>query len=190
MSVLTHKEGRVLRVTLNREEHRNLLTREIAHELITAFTTPNDEIGAFLLHGNGTFFCYGGSPSEIPLQLWTLRLNKPVIAAVQGAALGAGLALVCMAHVAVAAQGTNFGLLDIRNKTCPPALDLIAAAIGLRRATELSLTGRTFSALEAQQMGLVQEIAPAFEYEDRAEALAHLLSEADTETVHQILRVK
>src|SRR5882672_11027185 len=97
------------------------------------------------------------------------------------------MALVAQAHIAVAAQGTSFGLLDIRNGACPGGLRAVAQAIGWRRATELALTGRVCSTPEALQMALVHEVAPAFEYQERAEALAHLLAGADSDAVRRIL---
>ena len=65
---------------------------------------------------------------------------------------------------------------------------MVARAIGWRRASELALTGRVCSTPEALQMALVHEVAPAFEYEERAEAMAQLLAGADGEVVRRILR--
>ena len=181
--ILTAVEGRVLRVTLNRPEHRNLLTAETARELVAVIATAQADagVGAVLLDARGEFFCYGGELAD----LGTLR--KPLVAAVKGAALGAGMALVASAHIAVASQGTSFGLLEIRNRAFPSGLRVVAAAIGWRRATELALTGRVCSTPEALQMGLVTEIAPAFEYEERAEAIAQLVAGADADVVARIL---
>ena len=97
------------------------------------------------------------------------------------------MALAAHAHVAIAAQGTSFGLLDIRNRVFPAGLHAVAQAIGWRRATELALTGRVCSTPEALQMALVHEVAPAFEYAERAEAVAQLLAGADSSTVQRIL---
>ena len=175
-----------MRVTLNRPEHRNLLTGEMARELVAAIEAAQQDsaVSAVLLDARGEFFCYGGEFVE----LGTLR--KPLVAAVKGAALGAGMALVASAHIAVAAQGTSFGLLEIRNREFPAALALVATAIGWRRATELALTGRVCSTPEALQMGLVTEVAPAFEFEERAEAIAQLVAGADRDVVSRILTAR
>ncbi len=185
------REGRVLHVTMNRPGHRNLLTVEMATELIKAIAKTDAGIGAVLLDGRGEFFCYGAD-TDLPVEFWTFgpRLSKPLVAAVRGAALSAGMALVAQAHVVVAAQGTSFGLLDIRNRVFPAGLEAVAGAIGWRRAKELALTGRVCSTPEALQMGLVHEVAPAFEYEERAEALAQLLANADAEVVRGILAAR
>ena len=184
--ILTAVEGRVLRITLNRPEQRNLLTVELARELVAAVEAAqsDDSVGAVLLDARGEFFCYGGEFAG----LGTLR--KPLVASVKGAALGAGMALVGSAHIAVAAQGTSFGLLEIRNGAFPAGLAAVASAIGWRRATELALTGRVCSTPEAFQMGLVTEVAPAFEFEERAEAIAQLVAEADGEAVSRILTAR
>jgi enoyl-CoA hydratase/carnithine racemase len=175
---------------MNRPSHRNLLSIEMARVLVGAIehAQTDEAIGSVLLDGRGEFFCYGSDP-DLPQGFWTLsdRLSKPLIAAVQGAALGAGMALVAHAHVAVAAQGTSFGLLEIRNRVFPLALHAVAKAIGWRRATELALTSRVCSTPEALQMGLIHEAAPAFEYEERAETVAQLLAEAEREVVRRIL---
>jgi methylglutaconyl-CoA hydratase len=179
------QEGRVRRVTLNRPEHRNLLNAETAQLLAEAISDALTDAGtgAILVEGRGDFFCYGGD-AELP----DLRLTKPLVVAVQGAALGVGMALVACAHVAVAAQGTSFGLLEIRNRVFPAGIGMVARAVGWRRATELALTGRVCSTPEALQMALVHEVAPAFEYEQRAEAIAQLLALADDGVVRRVLK--
>ena len=191
--VETAQLGRVRRVSLNRPEHRNLLTAEMAQAIVDAIqdAQSDDATTAVLLDARGDFFCYGAEPG-LPDAFWTIseRLTKPLVAAVKGAALSAGMALVAQSHVAVAAQGTSFGLLDIRNRVFPSGLHAVAGAIGWRRATELALTGRVCSTPEALQMALVHEVAPAFEYEERAEAIAQLLAEADADTVRRILMAR
>jgi len=106
----------------------------------------------------------------------------------QGVAISAGLALIANAHVAVAAQGSSFGLTDIREGRCHIGiLKSVAAAIGDRRTRELSLTGRVFTAPEALAWGLVHVVAPPFELDDRASAIATALANADPGAVAAIL---
>lgn len=136
------------------------------------------DVNCFLIQGLDPMFCAGGE-GDLPAEVFQFRewIATPVVCAVQGAALGPGLGLVVNAHVAVAAQGTSFGLTEIRAGGWPIGFAAIRQAIGERRALELAMTGRVFGAPEALQMGLVHEIAPAFEYDDRAEAIArHLAS--------------
>src|SRR5437016_4477278 len=105
----TEQEGRVLRVWLNRPDHRNLLTTELCGELIRAFDRAQKDagIGSVLLAGRGDDFCAGMDFSELATgnverissiqeRLFTVgtRLTKPLIGAVQGAALGGGMGMV------------------------------------------------------------------------------------------------
>ena len=171
MSVLVRLEDGVLRLTLQEQVFTAAMGAALLHEL------KRDDVKCFLIDGIDPMFCSGGTASAEVFQFrdW---ITKPVVCAVQGAALGAGLALVANAHVAVAAQGTSFGCTEIRTGGWPVGFAAIRKAIGERRALELAMSGRVFGAPEALQMGLVHEIAPAFEYDDRAEAIArHLASQ-------------
>ena len=80
------REGRVLRVSLNRPEHRNQLTAQMAQSLVEAIelAQSDEAVRAVLLDGRGDFFCYGGD-ADLPDAFWTLgdRLAKPLVAAVQ-----------------------------------------------------------------------------------------------------------
>jgi enoyl-CoA hydratase/carnithine racemase len=114
---------------------------------------------------------------------------KPIVAAVQGVALAGGMALVANAHVVVAAQGTSFGLTDIREGAFHASIgEAVAHAIGERRALELSLSGRVFSTPEALAIGLVHHVAPAFEFEDRALEISSAIANACPAAVRAMLK--
>jgi enoyl-CoA hydratase/carnithine racemase len=173
MSILVRLEDDVLRLTLTEQGFSSAMAVELLREL------QRTDVKCFLIDGVDPMFCSGGS-SDLPPEVFQFRewITKPVVCAVQGAALGPGLALVANAHVAVAAQGTSFGCTEIRGGGWPVGFPAIRKAIGERRALELAMSGRVFGAPEALQMGLLHEIAPAFEYDDRAEAIArHLASQ-------------
>lgn len=193
------REGRLLRLRLNRPEKRNALNRALIRALLAAFDQAgaDPEIGAVLLEGEGPVFCAGldfseilsdEAPDDILLhdRLFNIgeTTNKPVVAAVQGAALAGGMALVANAHVAVAAQGSTFGMTEIRLGLFPfiPFCSL-ERALGRRRTLELCLTGRIFSAPEALTWGLVHYIAPAFEFDERALSIAESLASASPEAI-------
>lgn len=194
MSILeTSREGRVLRVALNRPEKKNALSAElcglIADEVERAGADPN--IGCILLEARGDVFCAGMDLSEatarfaelgsVHERLFTLvrRVPKPIVAAVSGPALGGGVGLIANAHVVVAAHGCNFALSEIRVGMWPFVIwRAVVNAIGERRATALAMTGRVFGANEALQWGLIHEIAPAFEVDDRATATAAHLADS------------
>jgi enoyl-CoA hydratase/carnithine racemase len=186
------RQGRLLRLALNRPEKRNALSaqlcRELVHTLESAERDPR--IGAVLLTGNGKHFCAGMDLSEVGTlaneeihsvqeQLFTIgaRLGKPLIAAVQGAALGGGMGLVANCHVVVAGEDATFGLTEIRLGLWPfLVFRVLAAGLGERRAVELSLTGRILGAQEARQIGLVQEVTN--DLEKRAAELATTIAES------------
>lgn len=186
-NLLVSREGRLLRLTLAREEKRNALNADLCQAIVEACEAPDPSVGAILLEAQGKVFCAGMDLAEIRTvdpsvwheRLFTLgaRLTKPLIVAVSGPALAGGLGLVANAHVAIAAQGSSFGLTEVRIGLWPFVVyRCIVDAVGSRRALELSLTGRIFGPNEALQYGLIQEVVPAIELEDRATAMAQLLA--------------
>ena len=198
-SLLISREERVLRLTLNRADKRNALTAEMCRTIVeeTDRAQADSSIGAILIDSVGDVFCAGmdvdeaTSPQVADLtamheQLFTMgvRSVKPLVAAVQGPALGGGVGLVANCHVAVAAHGSSFGLTEIRIGMWPFVIyRSVVAAIGERRTLDLSLTGRIFHVPEALQWGLVQEATPAHELDDRATAIATNLAHASPDAV-------
>lgn len=166
------KQGRVLELILNRPEKRNALNHAMCVQLVAAIESADSdpEIGAILLSGNGTVFCSGmdlkeagiTDLTEIHERLFTVieRIHKPMIAAVHGVVVGGGLGVAANTHIVIAAPETRFSLPEIRIALWPVMIfPAVALAIGERRTTELSITGRYFSAQEAHSFGLVSEIA-------------------------------
>ncbi len=175
MLVELERNERVLRVTLNRPEKRNALNVELCEDLIHAFEEGDrsTDVGAILVTANGPAFCAGMDLREsleadamqlagLHERLFTTinRIRKPIIAAVHGPAIAGGTGLVANAHIAVAAPAATFGLTEVRIGLWPVLVfRAVELAMGERRATELSLTGRTFGAEEALRYGLISEIA-------------------------------
>jgi enoyl-CoA hydratase/carnithine racemase len=197
--LLIEKEDRVLHLTLNRPDKRNALSAELCHELSEALTKAQDDdsIGAILLDAAGRVFCSGmdldearsasaQTGMECQENLFSIGrwARKPIVACVNGPAMGGGVGLIAQAHVAVAAQGALFGLTEVRIGMWPFLIyRSIEAAIGARRTLELSLTGRLFSSHEALAWGLIHQTAHAFEVEDRASAIARDLSKASPSAI-------
>ncbi|MGD1073749.1 MAG: enoyl-CoA hydratase/isomerase family protein [Bryobacteraceae bacterium] len=168
------RHEKVLQIALNRPEKRNALNLELCNDLVRAFDHADNDTstGAILLTGNGSAFCAGMDLHEVlegdTLQLTELhermftivnRIRTPVIAAVHGPALAGGTGLTANAHIVIAAPDARFGLPEIRLGLWPVLVfRACALAMGERRATELSLTGRTIDAEEALRYGLVTEI--------------------------------
>lgn len=180
-------ENHILRIALNRPEERNRLTPAMAGALLHAIeiAAQDPAIACILLEQRGGVFCSGfdydslatagGEWLDLAARLFRLRrgLRKPLVGAVQGACAGAGIGLLLQCHFVLAAQGTKFAVTDIHSAAWPALYwDSLVGAFGERRACELALTGRVFSAADAQAWGLVQELVPAFELEDRALQMA------------------
>jgi enoyl-CoA hydratase/carnithine racemase len=195
------REGAVLRVTLNRPDKRNALSADMCRGIVDAVEGAEDDgsVGAVILDAKGDVFCAGmdldeaASPeapqyTAIHERLFTLgaRTRKPIVAAVQGPALGGGVGLICTSHIAVAAHGSSFGLTEIRLGMWPFVIyRSVALALGERRALELSLMGRIFHVPEAVQWGLIHEAAPAFELDDRVTATAMHLADMSPQAINR-----
>jgi crotonobetainyl-CoA hydratase len=194
MSVRTQTEGQVLLVTLDRPK-ANAIDVATSRALYEAFARldHDDALRVAVLTGAGDrFFSAGwdlkaaaaGEPIEAdhgPGGFAGLTeysgLRKPVIAAVNGLALGGGFELALAADLMVAAEHAEFALPEVR-------LGLVADAGGVLRlprrlpravATELLLTGRRMTAAEAARWGLVNQVAPGASLLDEAMQLAHAI---------------
>jgi enoyl-CoA hydratase/carnithine racemase len=168
--------GRVLRIALNRPDKHNALSSDLCRELVDTINRANRDphIGAMVLTGNGDSFSAGMDLKELGAisvetinnvheQLFTLsmRLGTPLIAAVNGLAVGGGTGLVANCHIVVASDKARFGLTEIKLGLWPfLVFRAMHAAVGERRAVELALTGRMFDVKEAHDMSLVHEISP------------------------------
>ena len=180
----TNQEGRVLRVWLNRPSQGNSLTAELCRELVHVLNRAEKDrsVGSVLLAGKGESFCAGmdlnelatgdvESISSVQETLFTIgtRLTKPLIGAVQGAALGSGTGVVANCHVVVASENATFGLSGIRIGLWPFVFfNAVAAAVGQRRALALTITGEVFTAAEALRIGLVHQVVPIEDVDQRA----------------------
>lgn len=170
----TVQTGRVLRIALNRPEKRNALSVELGRALLAAVERGESDpaVGAMLLTANGPSFCAGMDLAELGSvayekvdrmheQLFTLgaRLVKPLIAAVDGPALGGGTGLVANCHIVIASEKATFGLTEIRLAMWPFLIyRSIVAAAGERQTMELALTGRIFGAREAMEYGIAHQV--------------------------------
>lgn len=189
--VIVEREGAVARVRLARPRKRNAFDDAAAAELLQAFEGLADaaDLRVVLLMGDGTVFCAGGDIgwmrraseySEDENAADALAFQKtfeaidscphPVVARVQGAALGGGAGLVAAADIVVAADDAIFGFPEVRLGLVPGVISpFVLAKIGEAAARRVFLTGETFPAAEAQRLGLVHEVVEARDL-DRAVA--------------------
>src|SRR5260370_23172508 len=146
-SLAASREGRLLRLVLNRPDKRNALNGALCGELVAAIEEGDRDpgVGAILLSGAGKSFCAGMdldemlTPAEAELgevheRLFTIghRVTTPIIAAVHGAALAGGTGLAANAHIVVASEDATFGLTEIRIGLLPFVI-FRAVGAGLRR---------------------------------------------------------
>ena len=112
------------------------------------------------------------------------RIGKPVIAAVQGFALGGGTGLTAASDLAIAEEGAVFGLPEIKVGFWPCTITpVLVRALGPRRAYEMALLGERFSAEDAKSIGLVNRVVPASSFEDEVHAVTARIASLSTVAV-------
>lgn len=194
MNILISHKHRVLHLALNRQEKRNALNADMCRTVVKEVSEAQsrDDVGCILITALGTVFCSGMDldealgPNEANLTaaheaLFTMGATsmKPIIVAVNGAALGGGLGLAAQGHVVLAAEGACMGLPEVKIGLWPFLVyRSVEAALGSRRTLALSLSGSMFHAPEAKEWGLVHEVCPAAEIADRSKAMARELAKA------------
>jgi len=174
-------------LTLDRPQQRNALSIALREEISACLALWRDDpaVGAVVISGSGPVFCAGfdlndfadparfddlfASSARYHRDLW--HFPKPVIAAVNGPALGGGFDLALLCDLRLGSDSASFGHPEVKFGA-PPLYSLLAAVVGAGRARELCLTGRRIDAAEALRIGLVNEVVPGDVLLDRALALA------------------
>jgi enoyl-CoA hydratase/carnithine racemase len=192
MDILIHDHHRVLHLVLNRPTKRNALTLQMCKDIVHGVRSAEsrNDIGCVLISANGSVFCSGMDVTEtapvdevlkVHEQLFTLgaRSLKPIVIAVNGAALAAGLGLVAQGHVVLASPQAVFGLPEVRVGFWPFVIyRSVEAAIGRRRTLQLTLTGHTFDAESGMAWGLLHQLHAVPEIQHAALNVAHKLAKA------------
>ncbi len=188
----------VATVTLNRPERLNAFNRTMLEELLDVFdaTDADDDVRAVVVTGAGRAFCAGAdlssggrtfhSGAEIgsgpaprdaggELVLRIFRSLKPVIAAINGPAVGVGASMTLPMDVRILAEGAKVGFVYAARGIVPDGASswFLPRIVGISRALEWCLTGRVFSAAEALEGGLVRSLHPADQVVSVAAELAH-----------------
>ncbi len=178
--VLSRDEGRVRILTLNRPDHRNALDAAIRTELIKALRTAESDtsVGAIVLTGAGSSFAAGADLRELlarssdeqlhflePPHIYSVieQLRKPVVAAINGHALGAGLELATACDLRVCSDKAKLGQPEINLALIPGGggTQRLVHMVGRGQASRLVLTGDAISAQDANAIGLVDLVVPA-----------------------------
>lgn len=174
-------DDHVATITLSRSEHRNAFSGRMGIELGQAYVEcdRNDDVRSVVLTGAGSDFCVGADFSDTQVfdsqdekafsaaavDPPAFRIRKPVIAAVNGNAIGIGLTLPMQCDIRLFAREGKYGFLHVRRGVLPDAYShwTVPRAIGHARTAELFLTGRRFGGDEAGELGLATRVLPAAE---------------------------
>src|SRR5436305_904869 len=192
----------VLTITLNRPDRLNAFTGTMANELIAAFdaSDADDDVRVVIVTGEGRGFCAGAdlggggdtfdwsdvaTDDESPRDtggLVSLRIYdslKPVIAAINGPAVGVGITMTLPMDIRLAAESAKIGFVFARRGIVPEACSswFLPRIVGISQALEWVASGRVFSAEEALAGGLVRSVHPQAKLLDAARALAGEISE-------------
>jgi enoyl-CoA hydratase/carnithine racemase len=212
--ILLTLDKHIATITLNRPQARNAWDDDMLPQMldaldqIEAIRPREHELRAVILTGAGSAFCAGGDlramhnregmfagdPVELRtrysrgLQAITRRLDHlelPLIAAVNGHAIGAGLDLSLMCDIRVASDQARFGSTFAAVGLIPGdgGAYLLTRAVGFSRAVELILTARTFDADEALRIGLVHHVLPASDVLPRAQQIAQHIAQLPSPAV-------
>jgi enoyl-CoA hydratase/carnithine racemase len=217
MSFLTYEQsGAIVTLTMNAPEVRNALTGNTAvDEFVAAVERINAEpsVRVMILTGAGTVFSSGGNVKDmrrflgngvssaqivqwyrtgiqrLPLALH--RLEVPSIAAVNGAAIGAGCDLACMCDLRIASSSASFAESFIRVGLIPGdgGAWLLPRVVGMSKAMEMSFTGDTVPAAEALAIGLVSRVVSPESLMDEARALATRIARNPGQTLRLTKRL-
>ncbi|UCC17628.1 MAG: enoyl-CoA hydratase/isomerase family protein [Dehalococcoidales bacterium] len=173
-AILSEKKDRIARITLNRPESENSIDLQLAQEMeeICAAVNQDDGIYVVLLTGAGDKFCCGSEiKSNVAASI--AGIEKPVVAAINGDAIGEGLELALSCDIRISADTAKFGLTQLESGFIPSdgGTQRLPRLIGKGKALELILTAETITASEAFDIGLVSKVVPANELAAEAETL-------------------
>jgi len=206
--ILRSDAGGAMTLTLNRPGSRNALSlgmlQALAIELDRAATDPT--VRVVVLTGAGPAFCAGHDLKEMQahrndcdrgrgyyvelfarcaaLMQAVVALPKPVIAAVEGIATAAGCQLVAACDLAIAGEQARFGLSGVNyGLFCSTPLVAVGRAVSRKQAMEMALTGRLYSAQQAERFGLVNRVVPEGRALEEAVALARTIASHSAPTL-------
>jgi enoyl-CoA hydratase len=197
------QEGPVARVTLRRAAKHNALTTAMVEQLLdyVARAGIDDDVKAVVICGEGPAFCsgfdistpstgfHGGEDASLRARLsaleakadWMRRLllsPKPLVASIHGACIGVGTYIALVADFAIAADNAAFGLPEERFGSAGAtwAYPYLVREIGLKRANEVVMTGRRFTAAEFGDLGLINRVVPHAQLAVTTESLCSALA--------------
>jgi len=200
-TIILEKKDNVATLALNRPKKLNALNKKMVAELESAVIEVAKDKGVrvLVISGVGRGFCSGAdvgdmsqAPAPIETRYWTRRahklilalteLEKPVIAKVNGVAVGMGCSLALSADMIIASENAKFSLIFSRIGLIPDggALFHLPRLVGPAKAKELIFTAKMIDAKEAERIGLINKAVPADELDNEVNTLAEYLAEGPT----------
>jgi len=194
-NILVERDGAIAMLTLNRPKVLNALNRATMDEIVDALEAldRDEDVRCTVLTGSGRAFAAGADITEMAgatavqmlagyrLQQWERirKIAKPIVAAVNGFALGGGCELAMLCDIIVAGESARLGQPEINLGLIPGAggTQRLTRAIGKARAMEMILTGRAVTATEAAAVGLVTRVVPDEAVVDEAKAIASTIAQ-------------
>jgi enoyl-CoA hydratase/carnithine racemase len=189
--ILVQKSNHIAGITLNRPDEKNAINLQMAQEMdeICRQINADNDIYVVIITGSGNVFCGGNemqkssrSDGELAqkynLAASVAGIEKPVIAAVNGDALGEGLELALACDVRIAAQNAHFGFPEVTSGLMPTngGTQRLPRIVGKGKALELILTGEIIDAAGALEIGLVTKVLPRESLTNEVEALAKTMA--------------
>lgn len=192
--IVVEQDGAILKVRMNRPEKKNALTVAMYEALVAALKRLDDEDGLRVLYITGTADCFTSgndvmdfmmnppASDDSPVAQFLRGIataRKPIVAAVNGLAIGIGTTMLLHCDLAYAAKSAKFQMPFVNLGLCPEAASsfLLPQIMGHQRAAELLLLGQKFDADKAYDVGILNAIHDDGELEEKALAAAQALAE-------------
>ena len=193
MSILSHQIEGVLEIRLNRPDKLNALSFAMARELLTCVNDGlrDAQVRTVLLCGEGRAFCAGKDRDDPPAAAFVTVLQdltealvntpKPVVAAVHGWVIGAGLELMLGSDIAIASRSARFMLPEVNVGLLGTGAvaSLLPRSVGLQKAKGMLMLGSEVSAVDAERWGLIWAVAEDEQLMAQARQLARRLAASD-----------
>lgn len=210
-TLLLQREAHVARITLNRPEVANALNETVISELAAAFAAmdADPDVHVIVLSGAGRFFCAGADANWMrKMADYTPEQNradaqgladmlnridscrKPVVAQVNGDAMGGGVGLVAVCDIVVAEEQARFALSEVKLGLIPATISpYVIRALGMQQARCLFITGERFAAPRARELGLAHRVCATGESAAAVQALLAELSANGPQAMQQAKRL-
>jgi len=207
-TIIYEKSGNIATITLNRPEVLNAINEVMGRELLEALktTSRDEEVRSLIITGNGRAFSAGEDIQDLrgqyergenprlgerllrkynPIVRHLRQMPKPIIAAVNGVAAGAGAGMAYSCDFRIASENAKFIQAFIRVGLAPDSGTsfFLPRLVGFAKATELALTGDELSCKEAERLGLVSRVVPPDRLKAASQELASKLAQGPTKAI-------